>query len=93
MGEPHSRMVDGVPTSIEPAKPLYEGTKQLYAWPMKRGEYNRYRGWETPADEDPEDPGYLVEYADGGKPNHEQHSGYISWSPSDVFERTYRRIR
>jgi hypothetical protein len=68
---------------------VYQGTKQLKAWPMVRGEYNDYRGWKVPEGENPDDAGYLVEYLDGGKPNDPRHSGYISWSPADVFERTY----
>ena len=68
------------------------GTKQVRAVPMNRRDYNLYRGWEVPADEDPSDHGYLVEYLDGGKANHPAHAGYISWSPSDVFERAYRAI-
>lgn len=68
----------------------YIGFKNLKAKPMTRGEYNRYRGWELPANEDPADDGYLVEYIDGGKPNDSMHEGYISWSPADVFERSYR---
>lgn len=71
---------------------LYEGTKRLLAQPMTRDAYNQYRGWETPADENPKDAGYLVEYQDGGKPNCPRHAGYISWSPSDVFERSYKLV-
>ena len=71
---------------------LYEGTKRLLAQPMTCGAYNQYRGWETPADENPADPGYLVEYQDGGKPNCPRHAGYISWSPADVFERSYKEV-
>ena len=71
---------------------LYEGTKRLHATPMTRGEYNAYRGWENPASENPADGGYLVEYQDGGKANDSRHAGYISWSPADVFERTYRPV-
>lgn len=67
----------------------YTGTKTVNATPMSRLEYNNLRGWTVPADENPEDPGYLVEYTDGGKANHPQFSGYISWSPKDVFERAY----
>jgi hypothetical protein len=69
---------------------LYQGTKRLYARPMSKQEYCDYRGWTVPENEDPHEPGYLVEYIDGGKGNDERHSGYISWSPADVFERTYR---
>ena len=71
---------------------LYEGTKRLTAQPMTRGAYNLYRGWECPADENPADAGYLIEYLDGGKPNHPAHAGYISWSPADVFERAYKPV-
>ena len=71
---------------------LYEGTKRLHAQPMTRGEYNAYRGWGIPADENPADDGYLVEYQDGGKANDPRHAGYISWSPKDVFERSYKEV-
>lgn len=70
----------------------YIGTKIVRAQPMKRGEYNLFRGWEVPADEDPADEGYLVEYTDGGKPNTQSHAGYVSWSPKEQFERAYRVI-
>ena len=72
---------------------LYEGTKRVHAKPMNRGDYNSYRGWEVPADENPADDGYLVEYLDGGKSNHPNHAGYISWSPKDVFERSYKEVK
>ena len=68
----------------------YIGTKSVLATAMTRGEYNDYRGWQIPENEDPSEQGYLVEYVDGGKPNDERHTGYISWSPSDVFERSYK---
>lgn len=57
---------------------------------MTRGEYNEYRGWTIPENEDPNKKGYLVEYTDGGKPCDERHKGYISWSPADVFKDAYR---
>ena len=66
------------------------GTKMILARPMGRGEYNIYRGWQIPLDENPADEGFLVEYVDGGASNHPDHAGYISWSPKDVFERAYR---
>ena len=68
----------------------YIGTKIIRALPMARQEYNDYRGWELPANEDGADEGYLVEYLDGGRANDSRHAGYISWSPKDVFERAYR---
>ena len=70
----------------------YIGTKVIKAMPMTRGEYNGIRGWDVPEGENPDDEGYLVEYLDGGKPNHTDYSGYISWSPKDVFERAYRAV-
>ena len=57
---------------------------------MTRQAYNDYRGWTLPADEDGADDGYLVEYMDGGKPNHPAHAGYISWSPKAQFDAAYR---
>ena len=68
----------------------YIGTKTVLATLMALGEYNKLRGWEPPEGEDQSAEGYLVEYTDGGKPNHPDHKGYISWSPRDVFERSYR---
>jgi hypothetical protein len=68
----------------------YTGTKTVLAMPMSRAEYNTYRGWELPSDEDGSDAGMLVEDTDGGKANHPLHSGYISWSPTGVFERSYK---
>ena len=70
----------------------YLGTKLINAKPMNRAEYNALRGWAVPADENPDDAGYLVEYIDGGKANHPDFAGYISWSPADVFDRAYRPV-
>lgn len=71
----------------------YIGTKVIHARPMTRQAYNDYRGWQLPDNEDGADDGYLVEYADGGKANDPRHAGYISWSPKDVFERSYRPMQ
>lgn len=71
---------------------MYLGTKLVRATPMDRLSYNNYRGWTLPADEDGTDEGYLVEYTDGGKPNHPHHEGYISWSPKDVFDHSYEPL-
>jgi hypothetical protein len=59
----------------------YVGTKLIVAEPMSRGEYNSFRGWKIPENENPEDEGYLVQYEDG----------YISWSPKETFEAAYRK--
>lgn len=58
----------------------YVGTKVIEAKPMTRGDYNEYKGWQIPANENPADEGYLVKYSDG----------YVSWSPAYVFEEVYR---
>lgn len=58
----------------------YVGTKVIEASPMTRGDYNNYRGWQIPADENPADEGYLVKHSDD----------YVSWSPAGVFEEAYR---
>ncbi len=60
----------------------YIGTKVIDAEPMTRGEYNKFRGWQIPADENPDDEGYRVIYPDG----------YVSWSPKEIFENAYRVI-
>lgn len=61
---------------------FYVGTKILEATEKTLGEYNTFRGWEIPADEDPTTPGYLVRYD----------NGYVSWSPKNVFETSYIAI-
>ena len=58
----------------------YIGTKMIEAREMNRGDYNKYRGWTIPENENPADEGYLVKYADG----------YESWSPKKQFEEAYR---
>ena len=69
----------------------YIGTKLIKAEDMTRAEYNTFRGWELPADENGADEGYLVEYLDGGKPNTTTHAGYVSWSPKEQFDNAYRK--
>ena len=67
------------------------GTKIIYAKPMSRLDYNIFRGWELPANENGSDEGYLVEYIDGGEPNTKEYQGYISWSPKVQFENAYKQ--
>ena len=69
----------------------YIGLKTVNAKPMTRQEYNDFRGWALPEDENGNDAGYLVEYIDGGKANTDAYDGYVSWSPSGVFEKAYRK--
>tara|TARA_R100000541_G_scaffold13823_2_gene23190 strand:+ start:9769 stop:10269 length:501 start_codon:yes stop_codon:yes gene_type:complete len=70
----------------------YIGTKQVSAKLVKRGWYVNYQGWDLPANEDPDDDVYMVEYAPmpSNKPNHPNHAGYLTMSPKDVFESSYR---
>ena len=70
----------------------FVGTKQVNATLITLGQYNKIRGWDIPENEDPETEGYLVEYVKGGEPNHPDYAGYISWSPKDVFEESYRHL-
>ena len=58
----------------------YVGVKLIEAKPMTRGDYNKYRGWIIPKDEDPNDEGYLVKYS----------NDYESWSPKKPFDESYR---
>lgn len=76
--------------SIKESMIQYTGTKTVMATPMSRGEYNELRGWEVPADEDPTDLGYLVQYKSGSKPNVDGFDGYISWSPMKPFDEAYK---
>ena len=70
----------------------YIGIKYINAIPMTRQQYNDFRGWTVPADENPDDEGFLVEYTDGGKANTKEYEGYISWSPKSVFENAYKEL-
>ena len=64
----------------------YIERKRVKAKPMNRLDYNKYRGWDLPNDENGDDKGYLVEYLDSDKGNHPDHTGYISWCPKKQFE-------
>ena len=55
---------------------------RVKARPMTRGDYNAYRGWTMPANENAADEGYLVVYPDG----------YESWCPKAQFEEAGRPI-
>ncbi len=68
------------------------GTKIVGMKPMTRAEYNQFRGWKLPSDENPDDEGYLVEYMDGGKPNVAGYEGYVSWTPKEQADRAYRPV-
>jgi len=65
---------------------LYQCHKQVHSKPMNLGDYNEYRGWAMPANEDPQKAGYLVIYNRGTEKHHE------SWSPKDIFDEGYKLI-
>lgn len=68
----------------------YIGVKRIKAKAMTREAYNSLRGWVLPKDENGDDEGYLVEYLNSGS-NVEGFDGYISWSPSNVFDEAYKK--
>lgn len=67
----------------------YIGVKPINAKPMTRAEYNTFRGWDLPANENGDDEGFLVEYLDGGSLNTPDYKGYVSWIPAEVFNNAY----
>lgn len=60
----------------------YIGVKAIKAMHMNLGDYNKSKGWELPADEDPTTEGYRVVYDDG----------YVSWSPKGPFEKSHWEV-
>lgn len=61
---------------------------QVIRFAMTRLDYNVYRGWELPADENGEDAGFIVENLKAPS-NHVEHRGAISWVTEEVFNATY----
>ena len=62
---------------------VYINTGIFNATSMTRGKYNQTRGWDTPADENPKDRGYMVGYPD---------TGYTTWVPKVQFESTTMKL-
>lgn len=60
----------------------YIRTNIVEADPMTLGEYNNFRGWNIPENEDPNTEGYKITYADG----------YISWCPKGRFDEVSRPV-
>ena len=58
------------------------GTKLIEAEQMNLADFNKLKGLDMPVNEDPNKEGYLVKYSDS----------YISWSPKDVFEKSYLQV-
>lgn len=67
------------------------GTKAVNAQPMTRQEYNDFRGWQLPENENGADEGYLVEYQNS-EPNTAEYQGYVSWSPKVQFDNAYQDV-
>ena len=61
---------------------------EALATPMKRGEYNKFRGWDIPSNENSDDDGFLMQRLDQPS-NVEGMKGYVSWLPEKVFNDTY----
>ena len=59
---------------------VYTGTKTIEAKVMNLGDYNNFKGWTLPDNENPLREGYIVYYRDG----------HISWSPKETFEEVYK---
>lgn len=60
----------------------------VHAKPMTRGEYNDWRGWDTPADENKNDMGYMTE-DDAERANTHFSIGYISWMEKEAFHNAH----
>ena len=60
----------------------YKCHKIVEAEPMNLGDYNKFKGWNIPKDENPLREGSKVKYSDE----------YISWSPKEAFDEGYTLI-
>lgn len=58
----------------------YVGKVKLQAKQMTRLEYNNYRNWKVPENENPNDEGYLIKYE----------SGHVTWLIKSEFEKVYK---
>lgn len=66
----------------------FAGASAVHAATMTRQEYNDYRGWQLPEDENGNDVGYILEDRAGQK-NTEQLDGFVQWLPKDEFLRKF----
>jgi len=60
----------------------YSASYRVFASEMTRLAYNDYRGWQLPSDENPDDPGFILQDADD----------YITWLPVDKFNERFNLI-
>lgn len=70
----------------------YVGTKTVLAVKMTLSQFKTNKGIIPNTSYSDDTDGYLVEYTDGGKPNHPDHKGYIAWAPKEVFEKSYKKV-
>lgn len=56
----------------------------VYGRPMTLGEYNKYRGWTIPENEDPNKEGYLINYSN---------SEFKGWSSKEPFETEHKLLK
>lgn len=71
--------------TVEVASNRYVAKYEVEVTPMTRAEYNVYRGWELPANENGDDAGYLVRR----KNPTDSSVFHVAWEPVDIFERSY----
>lgn len=57
-------------------------TRLMKSEKMTRGEYNYFRGWSIPANENPNDDGYILQ----------DNTGHISWIPEEQYERNFLKV-
>lgn len=60
----------------------YIGFEYVKAEPMTLGEYNNFKGWPIPNNEDPFEDGYIIHYS----------KNYVSWEPKKSFESSHMLI-
>ena len=70
----------------------YAGTMQVWAKEMTRAEYNDYRGWVLPDDEDGSDEGYLIEEISDAPANFKLHKGPICWKTKEQFKASFKEV-
>ena len=63
----------------------YVGTKIVEAEPMSRGEYNTYRGWQIPKNENLTDEGYHIRIAPVQRNNTDNQAIYFRVGPHEIL--------
>ena len=85
-----NQMTDYGPNPFNPSVyKTYIGGKIVKAVEMTLGQYNHFRGWSLPFNENPRDNGYLV-VGLNSVINIEGIEGYVTWIPKDTFKTEFR---